>query len=122
MKKNVLVIEDEPIIAEMISIILEEGGFNVISLDETGMARQKLHNQEVDIVMLDLNLVGEDGRSMCTYIKSQDSLKNIPVIFVSANDDIEKIMTDCGADDFIKKPFDIDAFCGKVNTHLPLST
>ena len=121
MKKNVLIIEDEPIIAEMMSIILEEGGFNVISLGETGLARQKLHNQEVDIVMLDLNLVGEDGHSMCTYIKSQESLKDIPVILVSANHDIEKIMTDCGADDFIKKPFDIDDFYGKVHAYLPLS-
>jgi hypothetical protein len=40
------------------------------------MARQMLHNREADIVMFDLNLVGEDGRSMCMYIKGQDSLKD----------------------------------------------
>jgi DNA-binding response OmpR family regulator len=117
MKKRVLVIEDEPIIAEMISIILEIQGFKVISLSDTSRARKKLHNQEVDLVMLDLNLGGESGDSVCAYIKGQDDLKDIPVILVSANINIEKLAKQCGADDFIKKPFDINHFVEKVHAY-----
>jgi DNA-binding response OmpR family regulator len=120
MRKTVLVIEDEPIIAEMISIILEVQGLKVISLSETGRARKKLHDKEVDLVMLDLNLGGEDGATMCEYIKGQADLKHIPVILVSANVGLPEITKTCGADDYIAKPFDIGYFVDKVKTYIPL--
>lgn len=82
MKRRVLVIEDEPIIAEMISILLEMEGFNVISLADTERARKKLLAGEVDMVMLDLNLKGENGQSMCRYIKAEEGLKHIPILRV----------------------------------------
>lgn len=94
MKKTVLVIEDEPVIAEMMSILLEEDGYNVTSLADTARARQKLHANEIDLVMLDLGLKGEDGQPMCAYIKGQDDLKHIPVILVSGNIGLEQIKTD----------------------------
>jgi DNA-binding response OmpR family regulator len=117
MKRKVLVIEDEPIIAEMMSILLEVEGFKVISLGDTTRARKKLHNQEVGLVMLDLALKGENGQSMCAYIKGQDDLKHIPVILVSANSDLEQIKNDCGADDHIAKPFGMDDFMDKVRRY-----
>ncbi|MDP9077860.1 MAG: response regulator [Bacteroidota bacterium] len=117
MKQKVLVIEDEPIIGEMMSLLLEMDGYGVISLADTGMARRKLHDKEVNLVMLDLNLKGEDGQSMCAYIKGQDDLKHIPVILVSGNSDLEQIKIDCGADDHIAKPFGLDDFMNKVRTH-----
>lgn len=121
MKKRVLVIEDEPVIGEMMSILLEIEGYKVISLGDTSLARKKLHNNEVDLVMLDLNLKGESGQSMCAYLKGQDDLKHIPVILVSANSDLEKIMKECGADDIIHKPFDLDDFLEKVKKHLGIA-
>jgi DNA-binding response OmpR family regulator len=117
MKKNVLVIEDEPIIAEMMSMLLEDEGYTVVSLADTARVRMKLHDNEVHLVMLDLCLKGEDGRSMCAYIKGHDDLKHIPVILVSANTDLEEIAGACGANDFIKKPFDLNHFTDKVAMH-----
>jgi len=117
MKKQILVIEDEPVIAEMISIILEEEGFNVVSLADTARARKKLHGKEVNMAMLDINLAGETGKSLCKYIKNHKDLKNIPVILVSANMDIKQITEECGADDYIAKPFDLDHFIKKVHLH-----
>ena len=120
MGKNVLVIEDEPIIAEMISIILEIQGLNVISLSDTGRGRDKLLNKEVDLVLLDLNLTGEGGQEFCEYIKGQDDLKHIPVVLVSANIDIEQIKQQCHADDIIRKPFNIDHFMEKVSHYVEM--
>ena len=110
-----MVIEDEPIIGEMMCILLEMEGYKVISLSDTGMARRKLHAQEVALVMLDLNLSGgEDGQSMCRYIKEQPDLQQIPVLLVSANVDLPQIKEQCGADDYIAKPFDLHHFVNKV--------
>jgi DNA-binding response OmpR family regulator len=117
MKSNVLVIEDDPIIGEMISMILEEQGIDVISLSDTTWAREKLNNGAVDLVLLDIKLTGEGGKSMCRYIKSHSNLKHIPVIFVSGNEDIKHIKEACGADDFIKKPFEMDHIVEKVTKY-----
>lgn len=117
MKKKVLVIEDEPVIAEMISIILEVQGLKVISLSDTSRARKKLDQKDVDLVLLDLNLRGEDGKSFCEYIKSHNDLKHIPVILVSANTNIDQVRKECGADDLIQKPFDLDFFIEKVHLY-----
>ena len=119
MNKKVLIIEDEPIIGEMMCILLETEGYGVISLGDTGMARRKLHAQEVSLVMLDLNLKGENGQSMCNYIKAQDDLRHIPVVLVSGNLELEQIKKDCGADDYIHKPFDLDRFMQTVKTYVP---
>lgn len=99
------------------SILLEVEGFNVISLADTGMARKRLHDKQVDLVMLDLGLKGENGQSMCAYIKGHDDLKHIPVILVSANSDLPEISKECGADDHIAKPFDLNQFVEKVNAY-----
>lgn len=115
MRNKVLVIEDEPIISEMMCILLEIEGYKVISLGNTGWARRKLEAQDIALVMLDLNLGGEDGQSMCAYIKQQPDFKDIPVILVSANAELEKIAGECGADDYIEKPFELTDFVRKVN-------
>ena len=104
----------------MISIILEMQGHHVISLADSARARKKMQDKEVDLVLLDLNLSGEGGQSLCGYIKSQDDLKHIPVILVSANIDIERIKNECGADDLIKKPFELDHFINKVDQYTAL--
>jgi DNA-binding response OmpR family regulator len=117
MKRKVLVIEDEPVIAEMMSILLEMGGYKVISLADTGMARRRLHEKEVGLVLLDLQLRGEDGQSMCNYIKTTEDIKHLPVILVSANTDLPQIAEHCGANDHIAKPFDLNFFMDKVKAH-----
>jgi DNA-binding response OmpR family regulator len=118
MRKKVLVIEDEPIIAEMICIMLEIEGLSVISLADVVTAKQKLHSDEIGLVLLDLNLKGESGQTMCEYIKGQGDLKGIPVILVSANVDLEKIKIACGADDHIAKPFELTDFTSKVRQYV----
>ncbi|PTR01630.1 response regulator receiver domain-containing protein [Mucilaginibacter yixingensis] len=117
-----MVIEDEPVIGEMMCILLEMEGYEVISLGDTGLARLKLHAQEVAMVMLDLGLKGENGQSMCAYIKAQDDLKNIPVVLVSANQELEQITAEIGADDYIRKPFEMEHFLQKVNNYARLKS
>ncbi|OOQ61555.1 response regulator transcription factor [Mucilaginibacter pedocola] len=115
MRNKVLVIEDEPIIGEMMCILLEMEGYKVVSLSDTAWARRKLEANDIALVMLDLNLGGENGQSMCSYIKQQPDFKDIPVILVSGSTDLEKIAADCGADDYLAKPFDLKDFVSKVN-------
>ncbi|QXV65278.1 response regulator [Mucilaginibacter achroorhodeus] len=114
MRDKVLVIEDEPVIGEMMCILLEIEGYKVISLSDTASAMRKLKNEEVALVMLDLNLAGEDGQQVCRYIKEQPDLKHTPVVLVSASPDLPQIKDKCGADDYLSKPFELPDFVEKV--------
>jgi DNA-binding response OmpR family regulator len=115
MKTNVLVIEDEPVISEMMCILLEIEGYKVICSSDTDFAKRKLKSKDVALVMLDLNLGGESGETMCRYIKEQPELQYIPVVLVSANADLKNIKEQCGADDYIAKPFELKDFVDKIN-------
>jgi DNA-binding response OmpR family regulator len=115
MRNKVLVIEDEPIISEMMCILLEIEGYKVISLSDTSFARNKLQTGDIALVMLDVNLGGEDGGSMCRYIKEQPEFQHIPVILVSAHANLKQIKEQCMADDYLVKPFELNDFVQKVN-------
>ncbi|RFZ85581.1 response regulator [Mucilaginibacter terrenus] len=114
MGNKVLVIEDEPVIGEMMCMLLEDEGYKVISLNSTDWARNSLPLHDVSLVTLDLNLGKERGDAMCRYIKSQPELSHIAVMLVSGSSDLEQIKVECGADDALAKPFSLEDFTNKV--------
>lgn len=113
-KKKILVVEDEPVIAELISMLLEKEGYEVIGFSNNAGIRAQLHGSKVALVLLDLALGGQDGMDICDYIKANEELKHIPVILISAHRDLEKIASECAADGFILKPFELGSFVTSV--------
>ncbi len=115
--KKVLIVEDEKSIADLEKDYLEVAGFNVnIETDgRAGLARAL--SEEVDLVILDLMLPGENGYEICRQIREK---KNIPIIIVSAKkEDIDKIrLLGLGADDYMTKPFSPSELTARVNAHL----
>lgn len=114
MDKTILVADDDPAIVDAIEIILEEEGYNVTTADATNILPSLSHQRRPDLVLLDIRMSGEDGREICKRIKQQQTTCNIPVIFVSAHMETERLAKESGADDFILKPFDIDDVITKV--------
>lgn len=104
-KKKVYIADDDPDILEVLTIILEDRGYDVTTSPD-GKSLNKL-NDVPDLVLLDVRMSGSDGSEICRVLKSKDETKNIPVILISANRNLTEIAKDCGADDFISKPFDI---------------
>ena len=115
MKNNVLVVEDEPVIGEMMCILLEMEGYKVICSNDISFAKQKLQSKDIALVMLDLNLGDERGETISRFIKQQPDLQHIPVVLVSANPDVKNIKDQCQADDYIAKPFELKDFVDKIN-------
>lgn len=105
--KTVLIIEDEQDIADILPFVLESEGYKVLSLYNADNYRQKIEEYRADLVLLDLNIAGFSGKLICEYIKGSGELKTTPVILISANLNIAQIKLECGADDLIRKPFDI---------------
>lgn len=108
MKRKILIAEDDKAIIDVVKIILEGEGFEVLMADHGEAVHQKIKEHVPDMVFLDIWLYGEDGGEIAKEIKSEQQTKQIPVVLMSANNETEKITKSVGADDFLLKPFNID--------------
>ena len=115
MKKRILVIDDDPDILEILAIIFEDEGFDVV-LSETGDEADRIPDINPDVVILDLKLrgSGKNGADICYKIKSRPETFSVPVLLFSSEDNIAEISKQCNADGYIKKPFDVEHLVIKI--------
>ena len=99
-----MIAEDDPSILNAMQIILEDAGYDV---DTTlnGLTLKDMEFEIPDLFLLDIHMSGIDGEDICRHLKKQKVTKHIPIIMVSANRDTKKIASECGANDFLEKPF-----------------
>lgn len=103
--KNILVVDDDVRLRELLNRYLTEQGFNVkVAADAKEMDAQ-LATNEIDMMVLDLMLPGEDGLSICRRIRSTGTI--MPIIMLTARgDEVDRIIgLEMGADDYLPKPF-----------------
>jgi len=116
-KSKVLIIEDSPDLADFMSHLLSLKNFEVhTTLSREGIMTL-LDEFMPDIVLLDVNLKGEDGRQLCRDIKLVHRFKHIPHILMSANPAFLTDYTACYADDVLHKPFEIVTLINTINRH-----
>jgi two-component system alkaline phosphatase synthesis response regulator PhoP len=116
--KKILVVDDEPDTVAIVKIVLEEEGYMVSTLPDPTEFKTVVRESKADLVLLDLNIAGFDGKIICEYIKGHDDLKNIPIIFMSANDNVKEVKEACGAEDVIPKPFDLTRLVDTVKSYI----
>lgn len=104
MNKKILIVEDEPGIADNIRLALQREGMASITSHLGGEVSQILEREEVDLVTLDIGLPDMTGIEVCRQIRK---VSEVPVIFLTARDgEIDKILgLELGADDYLAKPF-----------------
>ncbi len=115
--RRILIIEDDPVIAEVEKDYLEASGYAVEVAMTGDIGLQKAVSDEVDLIILDLMLPGVDGFEICKRVREA---KNIPILLVSAKkEDVDKIRgLGLGADDHISKPFSLGELVARVRAHL----
>jgi len=117
MSKKILVADDDPGIVDAMKILLEDEGYEVlVTLDAENI--DKLYEEKPDLLFLDIWMSGTDGNTVCKRLKADDKTKNVPIIMFSANRDTESIAKECGADDFLSKPFEIKDLVAIVKKYL----
>jgi len=120
MKPRILVIDDDPAIAELVAINLEMAGYDVTQATD-GMKGQALAVQLVpDLVMLDLMLPKVDGFTICQRLRRDERTADIPVLMLTAlsqtQDKVEGF--NAGADDYLTKPFELEEMLARVRALL----
>lgn len=118
-KKRVLVIDDEPDICDILKINLEMAGFYV----DTALSAEeafKMDLNKVDIILLDVMMKGMNGFEMMAKIKANKLTADIPVLFITAKDEMEDLLHGfrLGADDYISKPFHVSEVVARVKAVL----
>jgi len=105
--KRVLVVEDDPDIVELIDHYLRAEGFAVEALGDGRQALARLRGGGHDVVILDLQLPGMDGLSLCAELRRDKRTRNLPVIMLTARgDEADRVVgLEVGADDYVVKPF-----------------
>ena len=115
---TVLVVEDDEIIAEGLTISLEQDGYQVLKAETQAKALELLESDaEIDISLLDINLPDGDGYTVCRQIRKKSRM---PIIFLTACDDeIHTVLAlEQGADDYISKPFRIRELLARMKAIL----
>lgn len=123
MKKKVLIIENDQDIRSIVEYILNEQGFETLSIPEPDDLLDIIPFAP-HVILLDEYINSRAGHRLCRKIKQVPILAAIPVIILSTANDIELIATECEANDYIRKPFDLEDMVSKVVkviSHQPLA-
>lgn len=116
-KKTILVVEDEPDILEILEFRLEKAGFTVLKAVDGPEGLRKAKNDKPDFMILDILIPGLDGNEVCRRIKSDEELKDIKIIMLSAKAEefSKKEGLTAGADDYMTKPYDWEELIARIN-------
>lgn len=121
--KTILVIEDDETMRSALKRIFESEGMNVKTAADGTQLSVVLDDSPIDLIILDIGLPWINGLELAKLLKEHDDLKHIPLVFVSGKTsefDVKRGF-EAGADDYIKKPFDIDKIKKTVSTLLKLN-
>jgi len=113
MQKRVLIIENDRDIRDLVEMIISDEGFETLSMPEPKTLEQ-LVEFKPDIILIDEFVNSKPGHRLCLKIKRSDMLNNIPVIILSTASDIELIVKECEANDYLRKPFDVQEMIDTV--------
>jgi DNA-binding response OmpR family regulator len=120
-KHRVLIVEDEQDIADLIKHTLERGGETEADIAGSGdAALRAVHEQLPDLIILDLNLPGLNGREVCRVLRTGHVAPNVPIIMLTArtSEDDRVSGLEMGADDYVTKPFSLRELSARVRAML----
>jgi len=120
---DILIVDDTLVMIKILSKKLLGAGYKVRAARTGELALEGARAKPPDLMLLDINLPGLSGYEVCELLKQDAALRHIPVIFISAMDDvIDKVQAfEVGGVDYLTKPVQMQEALARINTHLELS-
>jgi sigma-B regulation protein RsbU (phosphoserine phosphatase) len=119
---NILVVDDVPANLQVLTGMLKDRGYKARPVPSGRLALIAARKDPPDLILLDINMPEMNGYEVCEYLKSDDRLRGIPIIFISAlNEGLDKVKAFAvGGVDYITKPFHMEELHARVETHLKI--
>jgi signal transduction histidine kinase len=120
---KILIVDDNSQNLKLLGNILKENHYKIEFATNGISALDWISKKHFDLVLLDIDMPGMDGFEVCTRIRSNSSMINVPIIFISAITERESILKgfELGGQDYITKPFDSRELLVRIKTHLALN-
>jgi two-component system NtrC family sensor kinase len=121
---SILVVDDTPDNLRLLVGLLTEQGYKIRPVTSGKMALSAAQGMPPDLILLDINMPEIDGYQVCEQLKADERTRDIPVIFLSAlNDVFDKVKAFAiGGADYITKPFQLEEVLARINTHLAMKS
>ena len=121
-RATILVVDDILPNQKLLRETLEPEGYEVLIASDGTTALEVTHAAHPDVILLDVQMPGLNGFETCRRLKDHDATRNLPVIFITANDDHDSLNEGfrAGAVDFVRKPFRREEVLLRVETHLKI--
>ena len=120
--KTLLIVDDSPTNIDVLKELLSD--YRLLVAIDGKIALNIVKESEVDLILLDVMMPGLNGFEVAQILKSDETTKNIPIIFITARTDIESFIQgfELGAEDYIMKPFEPEVIIQAVNRKLEMNT
>src|SRR6187431_2534698 len=121
MAEKILVIDDEETTVQLIAILLERRGYEVIKAFRPEDGLRKAYRHQPDLVLLDVMMPDMDGWEVCRRLRETSA---VPVIFITAKSSVKDVVKglEIGGDDYVVKPFDNHELLARIRTQLRRGT
>ncbi len=116
-KQSILLVEDDPDLADMVADYLRENGFHVQIHPRGDTAAERILTDRPDAVILDVNLPGVDGYHVCRQVR--DQFDGIVLMLTARSGELDEVLgLECGADDYLAKPVRPKALLARLKNHM----
>lgn len=113
-----MVFDDDLSILEVIKIVLDENNYNVSTVSNFNAFKEEIKKGLPDLILLDAWMGDKDGSEIMEFLKKKKLINKIKIVMISALSDVNQIAKSCGADDFLRKPFEINDLLKVVEKNL----
>ena len=120
--EEILIVDDNPNNIRVLSMVLADQGYDVRIATNGRMALESVQSQCPDLIFLDIKMPDMDGYEVCRWLKQEETIRDAPVIFISALDDVlDKVKAfNVGCADYVTKPFQQEEVLARARVHLRL--
>ncbi len=120
LNKRILIVDDEPDLAETIQMNLEMEGYECLVAYDGNRGLERARKENPDLIILDVMLPGMNGYKVCRLLKFDEKYKRIPIIMLTAEaqEQDRRLGEQTGADYYMTKPFSADKLLAKIKEYL----